>query len=186
MSGLYDHPSSTAAQAKLDDSAEASAERDAMPASPLANSLYAPKAEYVDHSVSATQRAERVESTGRSLYSAQSTYGAVIPDDANDVLDVRAAREVAADYHVDATDASELVSMMRQLPNVSEDDRGKWRADSLALNIPREDLDRARAFVARDPRVFDLLERSGLGNHPRVIQRVVHLAREHAIRKGGK
>ena len=183
--GFFDNPSSIAAQAKLDDAAEAAAERDAMPSSPFANSLYAPKPEYVDKTVTETQRAERVESVGRALYSAQSTYGAMIPDDANDVLDVRAAREVAADYQVDATDASELVSMMRQLPQVSEDDRAKWHADSVALNIPREDLERARAFVARDPRVFDLLERSGLGNHPRVVQRVVHLAREHAIR-GGK
>jgi hypothetical protein len=175
---LYDHPGSTPATP----AAPAPASSDA-PASSTASALYGQPEPVVDTTVSAEKRAERAADVGRALYSAQTTFGSVLPDDAKDVFtDVPAAREVAADMGLDNNDAGELLSMMRQLPNVTEDDRAKWHADSVALKIAPADLARARAFVARDPRVFDLLDRSGLGNHPAVVKRVVHLAREHAIR----
>ena len=178
---LYTHESSIAAQAALD----APVPEALKATDPAAKALYGAPEPYKDTTVSAEKRAERAESTSRTLYSAQSTYGAVIPDDASDVLDVKAAREVAADFRVDANDAAELVSMLRQLPNVSEEERTGWHEQSVALNIPKADMDRARAFVEKDKRVFDLLDHTGLGSHPRVVQTVVHMAREAAMR-GGK
>ena len=163
------------------------------PTSSTASALYGPKPEFIDESVTEAQRAERTASVGRALYSPQTNYSTALPDDANDVFtDVPAAREVLADLHVDAAAAAELLTMMRQLPQVTEAARADWHAQSLALTVPAKgtntpqvsaaDLELARAFVARDPRVFDLLDRTGLGNHPRVLLHVTHLAREHALR----
>jgi len=99
------------------------------------------------------------------------------------VFDVPAAREVFADLGVPAEAAAELLSMFRQLPNVTAADRERWRAETLALNIPAADLARAHKFVTHDPRVADALNRGGLGDHPRVVQEAVRLAREHALRR---
>lgn len=156
-------------------------------ATATATALYGAKPAYIDKSVSDAKIAERNADPARGMYSAQTSFQSAVPDDASDVFtDVPAAREVMADYGLAPTEAGELLSMMRQLPTLDEDARARWHIESVALNVPKADLDRAREYVAQDPRVFDLLDRSGLGNHPRVVQHIVQAAKAAAILKGSR
>lgn len=65
-----------------------------------------------------------------------------------------------------------------------------WHQDSLAAlrqeHGPRagEALQLARQLVARDPAAFDLLHRTGLGNHPHIVRTAA--ARAMSMKKAGK
>lgn len=154
----------------------------------MADALYA-KAEtpYVDDAAPAEVKAMRAADSDRRMYGAQGQYAALIPDDVPD-LDARAAREVAADLGASPAEIGEFVGVLRQqhATPATDEQRAAWRAEAVedikARGITHADLDAARALVARDPRVAELLDRTGLGNRADVIRAFVQLARKQRLR----
>jgi hypothetical protein len=142
----------------------------------VADVLYGPAKAYTgDTNAPEAIRAERKADGARALYSPQAAFKFALPDDAVSGADVPAWREVAADVGASPEDAAEFVRLVSQ--PADDEQRAQWAAESKALNIAPADLQAARAFVARDPRLFELLDATGLGSHPRVVARVVSLAR---------
>jgi hypothetical protein len=124
----------------------------------------------------------------RSFYSSQGVFQQALPDDAVPGADIVAWREVAADLGAQPDDASMFASLVRINLEEPADESAvaSWRSESERLikdkRYSQHDLDGARQLVARDPRVFALLERTGLGEHPRVVDSFIQLARKARLR----
>lgn len=97
-----------------------------------------------------------------------------------------------ADMGGSPNDAQLLASEVTRYGQLSEDERAAEAStvlDTLKRNRPdtwQNDLKLARAFVARDPRVFKFLQETGLGNSYALTQRIIELARAAAVRGPNK
>lgn len=175
------YPSSSAAAAPATPAAPS-----ASPTS-LAERLFAPDpVRREDAEAGADVKANRDADPARRLFSAQGMYQDVLPDDVLPGLDVVSAREVAADLKADPADVTQFVTLMRSLPTVTEETQAGWRAESKDLGIADADIARARDYVKADPRLHRLLDETGLGDHPRVVSRIVELARAAQLRRLGR
>lgn len=89
-------------------------------------------------------------------------------------------------------DAQLLSSEVARYEKLSPEDRAAEQNSSLDLlkrNRPetwQSDLALARKFIARDARVLNFLRDTGLGNSYALTQRIIELARAHALRGGPK
>lgn len=124
----------------------------------------------------------------RRMFDANKAFAQALPDGSLDGYDHAEARQIAADVGASHDDLSMLRSLHAASANAGDDVRGGWHAESLDRmrrnDFNDADLDHARAFVARDPRVFAYLDRTGLGSHPDVVERFVALGR--AAKLAGK
>lgn len=99
---------------------------------------------------------------------------------------------VLTDFGGSTNDAQLLSSEVQRYGRMTPEDRAAEADSSLDLlkrNRPetwQNDLKLARDFVKRDPRVFNFLRDTGLGNSYALTQRIIELARAHALRGGPK
>lgn len=144
----------------------------------------------------------------RLQFSAQSTHGDTISADdflgadgaevegVTAELRARAAheyREMFADVGVSADEARQMVSLAKQLgaapptPQIEE----QWQGEIVKrlLDVNNQDIDKANADLAlaqrlvhRDPRIAAILEKTRLGNHPKVVELFVQRARQERLR----
>jgi hypothetical protein len=153
------------------------------PQQQIAQTLYPDEPpRYVDEGAPESVKLLRAGDEGRVMHSPQGTYRTALPDDALPGLDVQAAREVAADYGASNDDVAQFVALARGARHATAEDLAQWEAQCEAAQIPDADLQLARDFVARDPRLFHMLDETGLGSHPKVVARFVELAKEDAAR----
>jgi hypothetical protein len=127
-------------------------------------------------------KALREADTARHMFSPAKAFAADLPDGSLPGVDIAEAREVAADLGVEPADLREF----RALANdTTEPDVEAWRVQSHEMLAERgytaADLDAARQLARRDPRVMDYLNATGLGDHPKVVERFIHLARRARI-----
>lgn len=99
---------------------------------------------------------------------------------------VAESKRMLADFSLNSTEAKEVVSMMDHYGAnpPDEETQGKWAQESwgaLVRQYGAKDanamLADAQKLVARDPRVKALLEVTRLGNHPKLVAKLVALAR---------
>jgi hypothetical protein len=99
---------------------------------------------------------------------------------------------VLTDFGGSPNDAQLLSSEVARYQKLSPEEQAAEQNSSLDLlkrNRPetwQSDLKLARAFVARDARVFNFLRDSGLGNSYAITTRIIELARASAVRGGPK
>jgi len=125
--------------------------------------------------------AMRAADPARRMFGA-TAFAQDLPDGSLPGIDVVEARQVALDLGVEAVDLREL----RTLANAeAEPDVEAWRVESHAMLTQRgftaADLDGARQLACRDPRVKSYLDATGLGDHPKVVERFVELARRARV-----
>lgn len=124
----------------------------------------------------------------RRMFDANKAFAQALPDGSLDGYDHAEARQIAADVGATHDDLRMLTSLHAASASATDEDRTGWHSESLdrmKRNVFSEvDLGHARAFVARDPRVFAYLDRTGLGSHPDVVERFVALGR--AAKLAGK
>lgn len=180
---FFNNPVSLAAQAALDNSAEAAAERDVAPASALANSLYAPPAPPAERADTPQHiRDARKESPGATLF-AGTAFTTDLPDDSVPGLDAREARLIATDLGATADDVRMFRTLAEQHMKepASDEQREAWHGVSVRelaeRNVSMSDLNAARRLVQSDPRLVAFLDQTGLGNEPKTVLRFVELAR---------
>lgn len=109
-----------------------------------------------------------------------------LPDGAIAEFDSKAGRQVAQDINAHADDVSAFRSLASQ-PAPTVEQHAAWKSESTAMLKAREftasDIDLARRYVAAQPKLYAALDR-GLGSHPKVVERMVLLAR--SARNSGK
>src|SRR5690606_6851747 len=127
-----------------------------------------------------------------TLYDPASTYKSVLgePGQLTAVMPdapepVRA--EVAnmfADHELTPAEASEVLQVLKA-PAPSDAEQAQWQRDAEAYlrTISDADAQAAVKLLDRDPRVAELLERTGAINNPRVVRLLVEKAR--ALRSKG-
>lgn len=133
---------------------------------------------------------ERLADAGRRMYPAFKQLGHAIPTELAEAgVDAREWTEVATDLGGNLDDLATFSSLAQahfNEPTTPEMHAG-WMQDSQTLikerGITPAELNDARKFVARDPRLFALLDQ-GLGSHPKVVERMVELAR--TARRAGR
>jgi hypothetical protein len=102
-------------------------------------------------------------------------------------LDAPAARAVAQALGAEHQDVSEFMREFQRVQHEppTDEQRAMWRADAQAdlklRGFTEHDLSLARKLVARDPRVGELLDRTGLGDRADVVRGFIHLARRQAV-----
>jgi hypothetical protein len=153
------------------------------PIKSIAQTLYGEAPKYGgDKNAPADVQAARAADQARQMYSPQRFFADALPDAAIAGLDHAAAREVLGDLQAAPEDAAQLVALV----NNDEDDGATWQAQSAQFikdnGLTESQLNDARRLVARDPRVKEFLDNTGLGNHPKVVARVVELARAAKLR----
>lgn len=180
---FFNNPTSIAAQAALDNSSEAAAERDATPASALASSLYAPPAPPAERAdTPQSVREARAASAGAELFTG-TAFTTDLPDDAVPGLDAREARLIATDIGATADDVRMFRTLAEQhvAEPASDEQRETWLNVSVRemseRNISMSDLNAAKRLVQSDPRLVRFLDETGLGNEPKTVLRFVELAR---------
>lgn len=113
-------------------------------------------------------------------------FVAELPDGAIADFDAKAGRQVAQDIGADSDDVTGF-RMLASQPAPTAEQHTEWRNAAEIMVKQREftpaDIDLARRFVARDKRLYAALD-GGLGSHPRVVERMVMLAR--AARNAGR
>jgi hypothetical protein len=123
-----------------------------------------------------------------SLHDADATFRQALPDDAVPGADISEWRRCARDLLAEPDDARMFASLVAVNLETPADEAAvaHWRTQSTRLiqdnGYSQSDLDAARRLVARDPRVFALLERTGLESHPRVVDAFLRLARKARLR----
>lgn len=131
----------------------------------------------------------------RKADAARAMYGATafvseMPNGSVNGLDVPEARQVAQDLGASSADVQTFRSLAATHLAMPADaaTRTQWQTEANSylqrMSISESDIDNARALVARDPRVWQLLEQTGLGDHPNMVQRFIDLAR--TARASGK
>jgi hypothetical protein len=123
----------------------------------------------------------RAADPARRLFGA-TAFQQDLPDGSLPGLDMPEARQCALDLGVEPADLREL----RVLVNTEDEpDIEAWRVESHAMlkekGFTATDLDAARQLARRDPRVYAFLDQTGLGDHPKVVERFVHLARRARV-----
>ena len=187
---FFNNPASIAAQAALDNSTEAAAERDASPANATATSLYSPAPAPAERADTPQHiRDARKESPGATLF-AGSAFTTDLPDDAVPGLDAREARLIATDLGASADDVRLFRTLAEQHVKepASDEQREAWRGVSeremSERNVSMADLNAARRLVQSDPRLVAFLDQTGLGNEPKTVLRFVELARSVHTARG--
>lgn len=135
-------------------------------------------------------RTLRDADAARRLHSPQKLYADVIPaDDAWPPENKAAAaewREVLADGEIPPNEARELIGVFQGLNELPSDDKvAAWGTEAMGElrrvygneREATEALALAKAMVARDPRVQQFLNASGLGNHPTFVLHAARIAR---------
>jgi hypothetical protein len=133
----------------------------------------------------------REQDDARKMFSAQVTYKDAIKaaDGASEQDKAAAAewREIAADSGLSVEETRELVSVfegMTQPPTAEV--KAQWEAEAISELVREfgkegavDALTDAMRLVARDPRVRDFLDSTGLGSHPAYVKRLVQAARSN-------
>lgn len=93
--------------------------------------------------------------------------------------------EIFQDIGVSNTEASTLITLART--PASDETRASWESESSAYlatlgKDARESLHLARTLVARDPRVAAMLDETGLGSHPAVVEMLISKAKSARLR----
>lgn len=135
----------------------------------------------------------------RRLHPADATYSGISDadliadpraelDDATRAAAARELREMAADVGASPSEFREVLEIGQRIakqPPTAEE-RGAWRTQALRQlqTSPhwQADLALAQRLVQRDPRLARMLDVHGLGDHPRVIEHVVGLAKRERAR----
>jgi hypothetical protein len=117
----------------------------------------------------------------RRLYDPAKTLAAVLPEGSLGDVDAVEARHVAVDLGAEVGDLQQLRTLMA----AQEAEPGAWAMESHRMiaqeRITPSDLESARQLVARDPRVREFLDSTGLGDHPVIVKRFVELARSARV-----
>lgn len=128
----------------------------------------------------------------RKIYSAEGTYRDALRrsefTDTDPEMDKAVNAEISnifQDLSISSTEASTLVTLART--PATEEQIASWATESnrhLATlgKSAQEDLQLARALVARDPRVGQMLNDTGLGSHPAVVEMLVLKAKSARLR----
>jgi hypothetical protein len=140
-------------------------------------------------------RALREADPDRAMYSPQRTYADVVKDYAGATDTERAvlaeAREWFADFALDHQEAKSVAETFNAelasgIP--SDETVAAWGREATQETFRQYGRDAearladARLLVRRDPRVRQVLERSGMGSHPRVVQLLIEKARSERNR----
>lgn len=140
----------------------------------------------------------REQDADRKMFGAQSMLGDIPIEEAfaevdvpDEVKSAAAAefREIATDVGLSSPEAKMVLSEFRAAlaspPTLEARAAGVAEAQRQLAAKYGEDVPQvladARALVARDPRVAQLLERSGLGDDPKMIMRMAELGRRARI-----
>jgi predicted Zn-dependent protease len=101
-------------------------------------------------------------------------------------------RRIAGDVGLNNGELREAVALSKEITATPPDDATltAWQTENtqhlLAVGGDPEsaqrELDAARALVARDPRLWQFLQTTGLGNHPKIVRLVVEKARSESTR----
>lgn len=125
--------------------------------------------------------AARAADPVRVLYG-DSAFVAELPDGAIPGADIAEWRQVAQDIGATSEDViayRNIVQAHLQEP-VTVEQHEAWKQEAAVMMQERgyttADLELARRFVARDPRLHAELGR-GFGSHPKVVERMIEMAR---------
>lgn len=123
----------------------------------------------------------RAGDTARRMFPGTAkALAAELPEGSLPGIDVAEAAECALDLGAEAVDLRELRTLV-----VAEPDPEGWQAASREMmkrqGFGEADLDAARQLARRDPRVLNFLVDTGLGDHPKVVERFIHLARRARV-----
>jgi len=103
-------------------------------------------------------------------------------------------REIFRDYSMSTSEARDAVSLARDVIASPPDEatQGEWRREAVDQLVrlhggdekeATASLELARAAIARDPRVADLIARHpGLGDHPKFVMMMVEKGRQEKAR----
>lgn len=116
---------------------------------------------------------------GRRMFG-DTAFTSELPDGALPNFDSKAGREIAQDLGADPEDVVGFRMLAAQHADPTAEQHTGWRRAAETMLKERAftpaDIDLARRYVARDPRLHAALDR-GLGSHPQVVERMVLLAR---------
>lgn len=164
----------------------------AQPSTPAASTNESDAPVHVD--VPADILAERSADHARRMYDPQKTYWSALRDLDQPVegLDPKIAKavrveaaEMMADATMSAAEAESFATTLRRWSRnpPSDEQRQSWRVDAaqrlheLYGKDAQRELNRATAWLKRDPRRVKLMEHNGLGDHPSLILLAVEIAR---------
>lgn len=162
----------------------------APPAEPQAAAPAAPPPQPEPASTAATVPAAITElrQSDSKLHDPVKTFAPDLPDDGSlPGADVVEWRRVAGDVGADPQDVRSfrLLAKVHLASPADDATVAGWRQQAQTLIKDRGfndvDLDAARRLVARDPRVAEMLDRTGLGSHPQVVERFITLARAQRV-----
>jgi hypothetical protein len=154
-----------------------------------------PPAELPTIDVPAEVRTLREADPDRQLFSAQKEYAEVVKDYPGATDTERAVlaetREWFADFALNSQEAQTVTQVFNTelrdgIP--SDETVAAWGREATQETFRRYGRDAearladARLLVRRDPRVRQVLERSGMGSHPRVVQLLIEKARSERNR----
>ncbi|HEY9146831.1 MAG TPA: hypothetical protein VIN36_09120, partial [Thiobacillus sp.] len=97
-------------------------------------------------------------------------------------------RAMLADLGMSGDEAREAVGLLREhtREQVPVETVKTWEAEShkrlQEMGANEADLTLARTLVRRDPRIREILNITGLGSHPQIVQKFVELARREKLR----
>lgn len=112
------------------------------------------------------------------------TLSAALPAEVGEPV-VNEVANILADHELSVPEASEVLQVLKA-PAPSDAERSQWQRDSerYLATISDADAQAAVKLLDRDPRVAELLERTGAINNPRVVRLLVDKAR--ALRSRGR
>lgn len=154
------------------------------------------KATGLPKSIAELRQSDGIE---RRMYSAQKTYERVdtesLFDPNADPESVAAAgaelREIFSDHGATQDDATAIrtLALAHPIGSVTHEQHAAWQDQAqraliaeLGPNVAPAALRDAQRLAQRDPRVVQLLNRTGLGSHPQVVKLFVKLAQEQKSR----
>lgn len=133
----------------------------------------------------------------RTIYGAQGQFGqditdaiaegsaefAAFPEDMRKAA-IAEVREIAADVGMTNEDVSTLKALAPQFNATTAEQVAQWQAESVQT-LQREygeewqqALADAKALIARDPRLVQIMRAGGRGNHPQVVSMFARLGRQ--------
>lgn len=120
----------------------------------------------------------------KSVLGEPGTLSAALPAEVGEPV-VAEVANILADHELSVPEASEVLQVLKA-PAPSDTELAQWQRDSERYLATISDADAAAAvkLLDRDPRVAELLERTGAINNPRVVRLLVDKAR--ALRSKGR
>lgn len=112
------------------------------------------------------------------------TLSAALPPEVGEPV-VAEVAQIFADHELSVPEAQEVLQVLKA-PAPSDAERTQWQRDTerFLATISDADAQAAVKLLDRDPRVAELLERTGAINNPRVVRLLVDKAR--ALRARGR